>query len=816
MIAVQQDFRHALRWLLRRPGFTLVAVVSLAMGIGANAAIFGFLNTVLLRPLPGVNKPQELISMYPVRPDRTQSLLSYPNYVDFRDRNDVLSGLVAFKFVTLSLSYQGENERLWGYLVTGNYFDVLGVKPFLGRTFLPEEDRTRGSHPVVVLNYSCWQRRFNSDPTIVGKDIVLNGRQFNVIGVAPNGFDGTEVIFKPEAWVPVMMEETLESGPKWIDSRNTAVLFAVGRLKPGVGVAQSQKSLGAVSRQLSEEYPDSSLGESVMLARPGLLVPNLRGPAIGLATLLTVLGGLVLLLACINLATLLLARITERRKEMAIRLAIGARRRWLVRQLLIEGLLLSLAGGVFGLILAIWISRLVIAFKPPVDFPVVIDLRIDWRVFAFTLLVSIVTGIIFALLPALQASKPDLVPALKNDSSIAGFKRSRLRKILIVTQMAFSLVLLVGAGLVVRSLQRLQHMNPGFQPDHAVEVTLDLGLQGYDAARSREFYQELKTRVEAIPGTQAAAFANYLPLTFNRVRRGVYVEGEPVERGSKLPSILTSHVGPDYFRAMGIPLLAGSEFSRDQVDKSAKVAIVNEAFIHRFWPGLTSPFDAVGKRFGFGNAAGALWQVAAVAKDGKYISLGEKPEPFIYTPLENSDLSTTLVARSSLVPSQALAAIESEIRVMDPRLPVFDAKDMQEHLSLSFFPMRVAAAVLGGFGVLALALAAIGLYGTMSYSVAQRTHEMGIRMALGAERADLLKLVLRQGMTVAFIGMVFGVLGAVVLGKFMSRVLTGVSGANPAFLLVIMLVLGLVSFAACFLPARRATKIDPISALRDL
>ncbi|MGH9927948.1 MAG: ABC transporter permease, partial [Pyrinomonadaceae bacterium] len=743
-------------------------------------------------------------------------LLSYPNYVDFRDRNDVLSGLLAFKFVTLSLSHDGENERLWGYLVSGNYFDVLGIKAFLGRTFLPEEDRTRGSHPVVVLNYSCWQRRFNSDPSIVGKDIMLNGRQFNVVGIAPEGFNGTEVIFKPEVWVPVMMEETVESGPAWLDSRNTAGLFAVGRLKAGVGLLQSQKSLGGVSRQLSEQYPDSSLGDAVMLTRPGLLVPNLRGPAIGLGSLLMILGGLVLLLACVNLATLLLARATERRKEMSIRLAMGAKRWWLMRQLLTEGLMLSLAGGVLGLLLAFWISRLVTAFKPPVDFPIIIDLRIDWRVFGFTLLVSLITGVLFALLPALQASKPDLVSALKGDSSIGGYRRSRLRNFLIATQMAFSLVLLVGGGLVLGSLQRLQHMSPGFDPEHAVEVSLDLGLQGYDAGKSREFFQELKTRIEAQPGTQAVAFANYLPLTFNRVRRGVSIEGQPPTRGGKLPSILTSHVGPDYFRAMGIPLLTGAEFTRDQIDKNAKVAIVNEAFIRRFWPGLTSPFDAVGKRFGFGNAQGVLWQVTGVARDGKYISLGENPEPFVYTPLENSDLAITLVTRSSTAPNQALAVIENEIKVMDSHLPIFDGKNLQEHLSLSLFPMRIAAAVLGSFGLLALALAAIGLYGTTSYSVAQRTHEMGIRMALGAERSDLMKLILRQGMLVASIGMVIGVLGALVLSRFMSRLLAGIAGANPAFLLGVVLVLSLVAFAACLFPARRACKVDPMSALRDL
>jgi predicted permease len=809
-----QDLRYGFRHLLKSPGFTLIAVLSLALGIGANTSIFSLVNTVLLRPLPGVENPKRLVSVYPVRQDRSTALFSYPNLVDVRDRNEVLSGLSGFKFATLSLSHDGNNERVWSYLVSGNYFDVLGVKAALGRTFLPEEDRTPGSHPVVVLSYNCWQRRFSSAPAIIGRSIILNGHTFNVIGVAPEGFNGTEVVFQPEMWVPMMMADVVEPGSNWMTARGTGVLFTVGRLKPGVSVAQAQSSLSALARQLGEEHPDTSRGEAMTLNPPGLLVPRLRRPAIAFAGILMLVVGLVLLLACINLANLLLARATGRRKEIAIRLALGASRWRLLRQLLTESLLLSVTGGLLGLFLAWWINSLIAVFKPPVDFPILIDLKIDWRVLIFTIVASLLTGILFGLLPALQATKPDVVTTLKADSAIGGYRRSRLRNALIVAQMALSLILLICAGLVLRSVQQVQKMNPGFEPDKAVEISLDLGLQGYDAARGQEFYRQLAERVAVVPGVEAVSFANYLPLSFSRVNRGIYVEGQPAARGAQLPSSLNSRVAPDYFRVMGIPVLHGRDFNAQDKEQEAKVAIVNEAFTRRFWPGLASSNEALGKRFSFAGTEGTFWEVIAVAKDGKYISLSESPQPFVYIPLQNSDLSLTLVARTASNPQATLTAIRNEVRQLDATLPVYDAKSLTEHMSLSLFPTRVAAVALGSFGLLALGLAVIGLYGIVSYSVAQRTQEIGVRIALGARVIDLHKLIIGQGMKLALIGMAFGIIGALALAKLMSSLLIGVSPTDPVIFAGITLLLILVVLLACYVPARRATKVDPMTALR--
>lgn len=809
-----QDLRYGFRRLLKSPGFTLIAVLSLALGIGANTSIFSLVNTVLFRPLPGVENPKQLVSVYPVRQDRSMALFSYPSLSDVRDRNEVLSGLSAFKFATLSLSHDGNNERVWGYLVTGNYFDVLGVKPALGRTFLPEEDRTRGSHPVVVLSYSCWQRRFNADPSIIGQNIILNGHTFNVVGVAPEGFNGTEVVFQPEMWVPMMMAEVVEPGSNWMDARGTGVLFTIGRLKPGVSVARAEASLSGLAHQLGEEYPDISRGETMALNPPGLLVPRLRRPAIAFAGILMLIVGLVLLLACINLANLLLARATERRKEIAVRLALGASRWRLIRQLLTESLLLSITGGLLGLFLAWWINSLIAVFKPPVDFPILIDLKIDWRVLLFTAVASLMTGILFGLLPALQATRPDVVTTLKADSAIGGYRRSRLRNVLVVAQMALSLILLICAGLILRSVQQVQKMNPGFEAEKAVEISLDLGLQGYDAARGQEFYRQLVERIAAVPGVEAVSFANYLPLSFSRVNRGIYVEGQPAARGAQLPTALNSRLAPDYFRVMGIPILYGRDFNAQDKEQEAKVAIVNEAFTRRFWPGLASSSEALGKRFSFAGTEDKFWEVIAVARDGKYISLSESPQPFVYIPLQNSDLSLTLVARTASNPQTALTAIRNEVRQLDATLPVYDAKSLTEHLSLSLFPTRVAAAALGSFGILALGLAVIGLYGIVSYSVAQRTQEIGLRIALGAQVFDLLKLIVGQGMKLALIGMAFGIIGALALAKLMSSLLIGVSSTDPTIFAGITLLLVVIVLVACYVPARRATKVDPMTALR--
>ena len=778
MGSILQDLRYGIRMLLKNYGFTTVAILSLALGIGANTAIFSLVNMILLRPLPVAN-PEQLVSVFPVAKDNEIQAFSYPNYVDFRDRNEVFSGLFVTRFAPMSLSHDGNNERLWGYLVSGNYFDVLGISAAQGRTFSPEEDRTPLSHPVAVLSHGCWQRRFGADPSLVGKSITLNGHSFTVVGVMPEGFTGSEIAYTPQLWIPVMMQEWIEPGNNWLERRSTQNLFATGRLKPGVSAEQAKASLNVLAQQLGREYPDTNEGQTITLTPPGLIHPIIRGPMVSFTTVLMGTVVLVLLIACTNLANLLLARATERRKEIAIRLALGASRFRLIRQLLTESVLLSLAGGAFGFLLAVWLIDLIMAFKPPVNFPLTIDLKIDMRVFAFSLLVSLLTGVLFGLVPALQATKPELVPALKDVTSQAGARRSRLRSSLIIAQIALSLVLLIAAGLVVRTLQHLQMMGPGFDPENRLTMSVDVGLQGYDKTRGQQFYHQLIERVSSLPGVKSASLADFIPLSLNYNSTDIYVEGQAPVRGANVPTAMDASVGLNYFATLGIPLVEGREFSAQDNEESPRVVIVNETFARRFFPGPNPIESAVGKRVRW-RSDSPLAQIIGVARDGKYFSIAEAPRPFIYFPLLQSYSSNAiLLVRTSSDPKAMISSIRSEVQKLDANLPVYDVKTLTEHMGLSLFPARVAATLLGSFGLLALLLAAIGIYGVMSYSVAQRTREIGIRIALGAQPREVLKLVAREGMTMAVLGLVIGLVAAFAVMRLMSSLLYGVSATDP-------------------------------------
>ncbi len=809
-----QDLRFGVRRMLKGPGFTIIAILSLALGIGANTAIFSLVNTVLLRPLP-VAHPEQLVSVFPVAKDDSIEAFSYPNYVDFRDRNAVFSGLFVTRFAPMSLSHDGNNERIWGYLVSGNYFDVLGVRAAQGRTFLPEEDQTRLSHPVVVVSYACWRRRFGADPALVGKNIILNGHSFVVVGITPEGFNGTEIAYTGELWVPAMMQEWIEPGNNYLDKRGNQNMFATGRLKQGVTQEQAAASLNILAQELGKEYPDTNEGQTVTLTPPGLIHPMLRGPVISFTGVLMAVVGLVLLIACTNLANLLLARATERRKEIAIRLALGASRIRLIRQLLTESITLSIGGGAAGLLFALWAVNLVMAFKPPVDFPLTIDLKIDARVFVFSLLASLLTGVLFGLVPALQATKPELVPALKDAASQAGHGRSRLRGGLIAAQIALSLVLLIAAGLVVRTLQHLQTMSPGFDPENALMMSVDVGLQGYDQARGEQFYRQLIERVQSLPGVRSASLADFVPLSLNYNSVDIHVEGQPPARGANVPTAMNASVGLSYFSTMSIPLVQGRDFSGRDKEGAPRVVIVNETFARRFFPGPNPTENAVGKRVSYGSGGGKAAQIIGVARDGKYFSIGEAPRPFIYFPLlQEYSSGAILLVRASSDPQGMITSIRSEVQKIDPNLPVYDVKTLAEHMGLSLFPARIAATLLGGFGLLALLLAAIGIYGVMSYAVAQRTREIGIRIALGARPLDVLRLVLRQGITLAVIGLTAGLGGALALTRLMSSLLYGVSATDAGTYLIISLLLTVVVLLACYIPARRATRVDPMRALR--
>jgi predicted permease len=803
-----QDIRYGWRQLLKHPGFTALAILSMALGIGANTAIFSLVDTVLLRPLP-VREPSQLIAVDGQRPNGDFTLQSYLNYKDYRDRNTVFSGLLAYRFVVTSLSHNGVNERVWGFDVSGNYFDVLGVKPALGRSFLPEEDQTPGSRPVVILSDACWKKRFAADPSIIGRTILINTHAFTIVGVAPAGFIGTEVAFAPEFWVPMMMAKQIEPGSTWLDARDSDNLFTIGRLKPGVTVEQAKAELDGITLQMAKEHPTENAGRRVLLMKPGLFIPDIRNAIFAFSGLLAVVGALVLLLACVNLANLLLARVTERRKEIGIRLAVGASRARLVRQLLTESVMLSVAGGACGLLLAAWTNHLVWSIKLPTDIALLFDLRIDWRVLVFTLALSVVTGMVFSLIPALQSSKPELVPALKDESSMAGFRRSRLRNSLVIAQVSLSLVLLISAGLIVRSLQAAQRMRPGFNPQNAVALSFDVGLQGYDDAKGRAFYRQVMERAGAIPGVRSVAATDVLPLSLDYSSNSIYIEGQPVTSKSDLPLAIPYSVSPRFFETMGMAL-RGRTFLPTEDKKESRVALVNENFARRFFKGQ----DPIGKRYNHSGPNDPFWEIIGVVPDGKYNTLGEEPKAVVYRPLRYFDSQFTLVARIAGDPRAVLAALRREVQQLDPTLPIYDVKTLTEHMNIPLFPAKMAAGVLASFGVLALLLAAVGIYGVMSYVVAGRTREIGLRMALGAQSADILRLILRQGMLLAVIGTAIGL--AIGFGgtRLLKTLLYGVSAADPMTFAGVTLLLGLVALVACWLPAHRATRVDPMVALR--
>jgi macrolide transport system ATP-binding/permease protein len=808
---LSRDVRHGVRRLVRSPGFTVVALLSLTLGIGANTAIFSLLNTAALRPLP-VERADELVSVANATGQGAFPTLSYPNYRDLRDRSDAFSGLIAYRFAPLSMSYDGVNERLWGYVVTGNYFEVLGVRAAIGRLLSPDDDRLPGAHPVAVVSYECWQRRFGGTPDVLGKSLVVNGRAYTVVGVAPEGFFGTEIIAAPELWFPMAMQAEVEVGNSWLEERGVENVFVQGRLAPGAGVARAQASLDALTAELAQEFPDVNEEMRVTVAPPGMMGGMMRGAVLGFTALLMVVVAFVLLLACTNLANLLLARSSERRREIAVRLAMGASRGRLVRELMTESMLLALGSGALGYLLAYSLVRVAVLLKPPVDVPLSVELHMDYRVLAFTCAVSLVTGVLFGLLPALQATKVDLLPALKDEASSTGFHRSWWKGGLVVLQIALSLLLLVGGGLMVRALQRAQTVELGFEPEGAVEASFDLRLQGYDAARGKEFQKALLERLRARPEVRHAGIVDLPPVDLHFSRSSVVVEGRPPEREGSVPRAMASRVSPGYFQAIGTRLLQGRDFTDRDDESAARVAIVNETFVRRFWPGE----DPIGRRFSVGSAESPAVEVVGVVEDGKYASLGEAPQPYFCRPLSQAYLGmNTVVVRSDADPQSLLAAIRAEVRGLDPQLPLASAKPLVDRMAMPLLPARMAASVLGTFGLVALALAAIGIYGVMSNAVARRTREIGVRVALGAQAADVLRLAMRQGMVPVVAGVAIGMAAALALMQMAKGFLFGVSAADPLTYGAVTALLVGVALLACYVPARRAARVDPMVALRS-
>jgi predicted permease len=825
MQTLWQDLRYGALMLWKQPGFTLIIALTLSLGIGANGVIFSLVNALLLRPLP-VEKPEELAAVY--TSDFSSGdfgASSYPDYVDFRDSNRVFAGLVAYQPQPLSLNIDGTNERMFGDIVSGNYFSALGLKPALGRGFLPEEDRTPGERAVAVISHKLWQTRFGGDPATVGRSVKINGHPFTIVGVAPEKYVGLLRGFAADWWIPAMMMRQAAPGSDNLTERGNRSFLVMGRMKRGVTLQQAQADFNSVAAQLYKEWPQhwenirrQSRSVTLTPENESRLMPDMRMPIVIFMALLMSVAGLVLLIACANIANLLLSRGTARRREIAIRLALGAGRWRLIRQLLTESVLLAMIGGGAGLLLAVWGADLLMTFKPPLPFPIELDLQGDWRVFGFMFGLSLLTGIVFGLTPALAASRPDVIGSLKDETGAANTAghRGRLRGALVVTQVALSLLLLICAGLFLRSLRNASSIDPGFDADNLLALSMDLQLQGYDETKGRNFTDQLLDRVRSLPGVVSASLTDELPLgLYGGARRSMTIEGYTAQPGES-SEINSSFVSPGYFETLRIPLLQGRTFQNQDNANAPGVALINEAFARRYWPGQ----QPLGKRIQMGAVRSGVNDapyitVVGVVKDGKYATLGEEATPFIYLNLAQSyGPSPTLIARTRGNPLDSLPAVRGEAAALDKNLPLYDVKTMRQHLGLALAPARLAGSVLGVFGLVALTLAAAGIYGVMAYSVAQRTREIGIRMALGANARDVLRLVARQGMTLVLIGMAIGLTAALAMTQLLKSLLFGVSATDPLTFGAIALLLAAVALLACWIPARRATKVDPMVALR--
>ena len=806
MDSLLQDSRLAFRRLKQSPGFSAAAILTLALGIGANTTTFSALNKLILRPLP-VNRPQELVFLNtPSGPSQ-----SYPAYKEFRDRNRSLSGLVAYRVAPVGMIQNGTSAHVWGYEVSGNYFEVLGVQALLGRALTPADDQKVGAHPVAVISYTSWQRRFAADPAIIGRIVKINGLDYTILGVMPRGFFGTELIYIPEFWVPMAMEPQIEPGNAWLDNWNTWNCWVVGRLKPGVSRGQAEADLNTIAAQLAHERPMLE-GMRIRLSAPGLVGNMLRGAVIGFATVLMGVAGLVLLIACTNLAGLLLARASDRRKEIAVRMALGAGKWRLVRQLLAENLLLSLAGTAAGLLLAVWLVDLLAAWRPPIEFPLQMDFQIDRRVLAFTVAAGLLTTLLFGLAPSLQATKTELVSALKNSALTERLRRWQLRELLVTAQIALSVVLLIGTVLVVRSLQQALTINIGFNPQSAVAVAFDLGLNGYTAESGKQFQARLLEKVSTLPGVQSAALANSLPLGLDQSNTSFFAEGKPVPKMSERQSANYYMVTPGYFTTMQTRLLAGRDFDQHDREGAKKVVIVNYALAARLFPNE----NAVGKRICQGMACGDPFEIIGIAEDGKYVSLSDGPTPVIFWPILQRYISTTtVVARSPLPPEQVVRMVENAVHDLNPALPFYQTGSLDDHMRLPLLPARLAASMLGAFGSLAIVLAATGVYGVMAYAVSRRRREIGIRVAIGATRAQVMRLVLQRTAILLAIGTALGAVASLAAGNLFSPILYGVNPKDPATFALAALLMAAVALAAGWLPARRAMSIEPASALRE-
>ena len=811
MTSFWQDLRFSLRMIAKAPGYAAIVILTLALGIGANSTIFSWINSALLNPVPGVANPSEVVSLVVGSPGNNPLGFTYPDFEALRDGQQSFSGMTACWFAAMSLTGKGKPERVWGMVVSANYFDVLGVRPLLGRGFLPIEDQKPGGAPVAVISYRLWQTHFAGNPAIVGQTVEINQHSYAIVGVTPALFQGSQTGVRTEIWVPVTMETQVVPGGDLLHDHSDFTFFVFGRLRPRVTLAQAQQEMGLRLKREAKNYPEEHQGKDAVTVYP--LWRNPFSVNVFFATLLPMLmciAGVVLLLACANVANLMLVRSVGRRREIAIRMSLGASRWRLVRQLLVESLMLALAGGAVALLITLWTAGTLMKFLPPLDFPLGLTIRADRTVLAATMAISVLTGVIFGILPAWRSSSVAPVAVLKEDTGSAsgGLRKARLASGLVVAQISLSLLLLICAGLFVRSVMRAQQINPGFNSHNVAIASFDLFAGGFSDEKGAEFDRQLVTKLEALPGIQSVALSSRVPLGLIPDSTSVKPEGyvpQPKESMETPDAIVT----PNFFRTVQIPILEGRDFTLEDAKNSQRVAIVNQAFVNRYWPHQ----QALGKRL---NSDGTheWFMVVGVARDSKVATLTEKPTPFLFLPVYQVYSPAMIIhARVAGDPLTYSKTIEQTIHQLNPDLVVFDGTSLDLSQRINSFPQHIAGTFVGAFGLLALVLAAVGIYGVTAYTTRQRTHEIGIRMALGASKDNILRLVLGHGLRLTFAGMALGLAASFALTRYLSSLLLGVTSTDALTFASVAVLLCSVALLATFLPARRATRVDPMVAL---
>ncbi len=822
MGTLQQDIRYSFRMIAKNPGFSAIAVLSLALGIGANTTIFTVVNAILLHPLP-VQDISSLIQMDTVdtktmvtQANATKLGMSFPNFQDYQRQNQVFAGLSCISEGPMTWSGGAEPRQITGQLVSANYFDVLGVRPAVGRFFLPDEDKKIGGNNVVVLSYSLWSDKFGSDAGIIGKPITLNATPYTVIGVAPHGFKGTFSFGSAElVWIPVSMYTQALSGffRDEFNDRRLLGTVVVGRLKPGVSLSQAEASLKTIALHLQSEFPKDNAGRSVALTPlADAAVGANNYSQINLAGgLMMSIVGLVLLIACVNLANLLLAQAARREKEIGLRAALGASRNRLLRQMLTESLVLSLLAAIAGLAIAYGGRTALWSYRPPLIGENDLDLSFDSHVLLFTLTMALLTAVLIGLAPAIKSATPNLAEILRigGRGGTLGWTRSPLRSLLVVAEIALALVALIGAGLFIRSMQNAQRIDPGFESEKLFMMAFDLGALHYEEGRAQQFFHSVVERAQATPGVESATIASDFPLG-GGFARTVFPEGQDEATGYRGTLTQLDDITPGYFETLRIPLVRGRIFNDGDRQTTTQVAIVNEAMVQQFWPNV----DPLGKRFHFFGVPG-LREIVGVVKDTVINNIGEKPQPLIYLPItQDYSPAVTLQVRTTGKPEAVIGTLRSQVQTIDTNLAITNVQTIQEIMIQGLWAPRMAAGLLTVFGGLALVLAIVGVYGVLSYSVSQQTREIGIRMSLGAQPGEVLRLVIGQGFRLAAAGLALGLLAAFTLMRLLSSLLFGISAHDPVTFGGVSLVLAGAAILACYLPARRATRVDPIIALR--